>query len=300
MNTTNQINGGPYDETYAAMYNSIWWDSDTWAPEGKFHIETIAKLLKPGGSWLDAGCGNGFFLSQFPEVNRNGLDFSAAMIHEAQKANKDVVFHQQSLTDENEALNGQFNLVTCTGQPWSYLPTLDQIEIAVKNLASWTSDDGKCMLTPVDISDFVPINFPVFHDMESVPNNYALVTGIHWTYKELDHVHHYCLSPMLDQWMRWFSKYFKKVEILRWPHEPKILTIPRRVIVCSEKRKEGDNNLTEFIMHPIPGSNHKQPAFFNPASNLTHKMLLHECFHRLKSGAFFKAIKRKIIYKIRY
>src|SRR4051794_568056 len=128
MKTTNTRAGGPYDEYYASLYDSIWGKNTIWKAEAKFHIQTIAELLKPDTKWLDAGCGTGFFLSQFPEVSRTGFDLSSAMLKEAQKANPSAeAFHQMNLMDDKPEWVNQWGLVTCTGQPWSYLPTLADI-----------------------------------------------------------------------------------------------------------------------------------------------------------------------------
>ncbi len=294
MKTTNTKIGGPYDEYYASRYNKIWGESATWESEAKFHIETISSLLKNANNWLDAGCGTGFLLSKFPGVSRAGFDLSTAMLSEAKKVNHDVEFFNQNLLDAKPGWNNKWDLVTCTGQPWSYLPTLEDIEKAVKNLSAFTSMKGKLMLTPIDISDFIGIHTANFFDEDAIKNEVPVITAIHWSYKELDTIDHNCLSPNLDQWVRWFSKYFHKVEILYWPHEPSFLIIPRRVIVCGEKKSEGDESPAIIIEHPMPAAKNNNAS---PLSFVQSKMLFAELSSRVFSGRIIKGLAKKIFSK---
>ncbi|RQP15177.1 MAG: class I SAM-dependent methyltransferase [Parapedobacter sp.] len=298
METTYHRIDGPYDEHYASLYNQIWCENPIWQTEAKLHIKTIADLINPSGKWLDVGCGTGFLLSCFPDADRVGLDFSNAMLEQARKENPNVSFVHQSMSEPNAELERVgFDLVTCTGQPWSYLPTLEAIEDAVANLASWTSKDGKCMLTPIDISDFMPNQLPVIYDLNQLTNNTTHITGIHWILKEMDTVYHHCLSPNLDQWIRWFSKHFRKVEILKWPHEPDFLLIPRRVIVCSQKRDVGDDSAATIVAHP--NLSDKKIDERSPLAFLPNKALVGELVRRIGSGELAKAAMRKVRHAIK-
>lgn len=291
MTKTNR-DGGPYDERYAELYNSIWWDHDHWKAEGEFHIKTISELIKPESKWLDVGCGNGHFLSNFPEVDRVGLDYSQAMIEEAKKRNPNVDFYHQSIIDDNEALENTYDFVSCTGQPWSYLTNFSELEKAATNLAKWTSDDGVCMLSQLDVSDLIGIDeLPYFFDETDLPPGYAAVTGVYWIHKDISSTYHYCLSPNMDQWIRWLSVHFGKIEVRYGPHEPDYLTIPRRLLICSEKRKKGDLQPTKIIGEPVP-------AFVTRNANdvpyLSNKQLVKEMGRRIVNGSMLRAGVRRI------
>lgn len=148
------------------------------------------------------------------------------------------------------------------------------------------------MLTPIDISDFMPNQLPAVYDLNRLGNNTTHITGIHWILKEMDSIYHHCLSPNLDQWVRWFSKHFRKVEILKWPHEPDFLLIPRRVIVCSQKRDIGDDSPASIITHPsLPD---KKADEKSPLAFLPNKALVGELVRRVGSGELMKAALRKI------
>jgi len=295
MHTTTHVTtrkGGPYDDFYAPLYDELWSNNPVWQAEVRFHTQTIGELLKKGRNWLDVGCGTGYLLSQYSNIDRTGLDFSSSMIKEAVKNNPGVNFIEQSMLEQNPSLDGVYDLVTCTGQPWSYLSNFEEIERSVQNLASWTSRDGICMLTPIDMSDMVEMQLPRVYDLTQVPNQTSLIRGIWWTYKELDTVYHNCLLPNIDEWVRWFSIYFKKVEILYWPHEPAEMIQPKRAVICSQKREVGDTSPVEIVEHPRPP---KPGPFVSPLNYVPSKYLLMEVLGRLKSGRFAKAVFDKLL-----
>jgi SAM-dependent methyltransferase len=299
MRTTHPSTGGPYGENYASQYNNIWGNSEKWGAEAKFHIETISSFIKADTRWLDAGCGTGYFLSHFPDVYRAGFDLSPFMLSEARKANPNAQFFQEmNLLDNKPEWENSWNLVTCTGQPWSYFKTLEEIEQTVENLSKFTSKDGVCILTPIDISDFIGYHVPVFFNEKDIPNEVPVITAVNWIYKELEDVEHQCLYPNLDQWVRWFSKYFYKIEIIQWPHEPAFLVIPRRVIVCSEKREIGDEREAVVIEHSVANvskdeDDEEETTSLSPSS-LSSKQLISELAKRIGSGSIFKAMVRKL------
>lgn len=297
MTQTSTRKGGPYDDYYAPLYNQLWSKNPVWKSEVKFHIQTIGRLLEKGNKWLDVGCGTGHYLSKFQTTDRTGLDFSGAMLKEAKKVNPGVDFYEQSITDSNPALDHVFDLVTCTGQPWAYLSNYEEIENAVENLAKWTSKKGFCMLTPLDISDLAGIEFPKYYDLNDVPNDTSMIRGIWWTYKELDTVYHNMLLPNIDEWVRWFAEYFKRVEILHWPHEPAEMFQPRRALICSQKREIGDKTPVEIIEHSRPP---KPGPTVSPLAYFSNKTILSEFVNRLKTGRFLKAAIDRILPRKRH
>ncbi len=287
-----------YDEQYASLYNEAWWDKDIWKPAGEFHIRTLTSLLKTSENWLDVGCGTGYFLSKFPEVKRFGLDLSSDMLDSARIANPGVTFFHQSMTEKNESLEGRFDLVSCTGQPWSYLPDMDAIELAVIRMAEWTSPNGTCMLVPFDIFDVLELELPTdFYDISANITRDSAPTplGLIWTYKEFDGNYYPQLSPNLDQWVRWFSVFFRKIEILFRTDVPRgTLQALRRIIVCSEKRVPGDDTPANIIYPNQPLHLVREPDTSQNALNaLSSKQLLSELFSRLKSGRLLKSALRR-------
>jgi len=287
-----------YNEQYASVYNGVWWETDMWKPAGDFHISTLASLLKTSKNWLDVGCGTGYFLSKFPEVERFGLDLSPDMLDKARVANPGAEFFHQSMTEKNESLEGRFDLVSCTGQPWLYLSDMDAIERAVIRMAEWTSPTGTCMLAPFDLFDVLGMDLPAdFYDISTTITRDTTPTplGFIWTYKEFDGNYYSLLSPNLDQWVRWFSVFFRRVEILFRSDVPRgSLQALRRIILCSEKREPGDETPAIIIYPNEPLHLVREPDPLQDTMNaLSSKQLLLELFNRLKSGRLLKAALRR-------
>ncbi len=78
---------------YYSYWNKNRKDRKLWDRE-KVALRLISKTLKPGESFLDAGCGNGYFLECvsriFPNRKVSGLDFSKSEVSEARKKGLNV------------------------------------------------------------------------------------------------------------------------------------------------------------------------------------------------------------------
>ncbi|MFC3196180.1 class I SAM-dependent DNA methyltransferase [Parapedobacter deserti] len=289
-----------YDERYASIYNQIWCEKNHWKPLSDFYEKILNSLLQSSKNWLDVGCGTGYLLSKFSEVDRSGMDLSDDMLHIARSANPNATFYKQSMTEKRPELEGKFDLVTCTGQPYCYLPTMGDIELAIARLAEWTAKDGKCMVAPSDLVDIMDIEFPHdLYDLSGLPLSRGVTTlGVVWTSKEHDGAYYYQLCPHLDQLVRWFGDHFRKIEILLRPKSEEGTTrVLRRVIVASEKRDIGDDTPPTIILpsEPLFDVRKNTEEAQSPVSELSNKDLLKELAKRLKSGSLVKAAVKKIV-----
>lgn len=232
----------PYNDDYAKMYNHIWPQNPIHKDEANSHIETIKSLLTLNTRWLDAGCGTGYFLSHFSEISRAGFDLSETMIEIAKNANPGALFlDTHDLSKPNSEWNNNWDLVTCTGQPWAYLGSLELIEKSVENLWSWVSSGGKLFLTPLDIQDLFGVEVKYHFTEEEAQSVNSLMNAVISTYNESNEVGHLNLIyPNLDQWVRWLGKFFGKIEIGTWDNVQSY-SFPRRYLVCSNKKSKHDN-----------------------------------------------------------
>lgn len=239
----------PYNETYAELYNELWPLNPTFIKESEFHIETIKRFIAPDGSWLDTGCGTGYFLSQFRGFKRAGFDKSEPMLRKASEANPDAEFlSHHDISKPNQKWNNKWSLVTCTGQPWSYLRRIDLIETTVKNLYDWTEQvNGKCILTPVDVLDMFNLRPEYVFELKKHLSTPTTMNAIVWSHKESEtmHQHENLMYPNFDQWVRWFSIYFNQIELIQWPIEG--YNIPRRCLVCSRKKEKPNDKEPTLI-----------------------------------------------------
>lgn len=247
---------------YAPHYNDVWHTGGHWAKESEYHLATLAELIDSETLWLDAGCGTGYYLSHFPGVRRVGLDLTPAMLEQARLGSPDAEeFRQGDLRDDIEEWHGRFDLVTSTGQAWTYVDTVDEVERVAENLAGWTAPGGRCFVQVVDIMDMVDCE--VTYNFTGVRSGYeTFVSGVVWSTYDGEATHANMVAPSLDQWVQWLSRHFQRIEIVRWPHDPPhpIVRVPRRSILASRKRERGDTTPAEIVEHPVPPVPGQEPA----------------------------------------
>lgn len=245
-----------YGKDYAEGYAALWQEDDAWYPETRNHLASIAELVGPGRRWLDVGCGTGYFLSKFPGVERAGTDLSPSMLEQARTANPDALFFREGdFREDVPEWHDQWDVVTCTGQPWSYLKTIEEFHLLVENLARWTAPEGVCFVPLLDLADLTGISTPYPPINEPRVLGDLVVTGVIWSSNDVGGgVHRNMLAPALGYWLELFSEHFHRVEVVRWPHEPTFLPIARRNVLASGKRLPGEDGPAEIIYHPIPPS----------------------------------------------
>ena len=242
-----------YGGEYAKRFNTIWHDSDIWRPEAENHIRTLQELVKPDTRWLDVGCGTGWMLSHFPDTERAGMDISPSMLAEARAANPTARFFREGdLRDDVPEWHDAWTLVSCNGAPWSYLDSMEEIHQVVKNLAAWTAPDGQCYLGIFDLTDYTGIKAPYPPPGQERWIDIPVITGVFWSFYDAGGLHQNMIAPSIEYWIDLFCKEFRKVEILRWPHDPPFLLLPRRLLLASEKRQPGDTSEAEIVFHPVP------------------------------------------------
>jgi len=126
---------------------------------------------------------------------------------------------------------------------------MNEMEQTVKNLAAYVASTGSLMLEPLDISDIIPIpgDFPHYYKESDFIEHVPVITGIVWSFKENGVFHYNMLFPSIDQWVRWLSEYFLTIEILPCKEVSPPVCMPRRMIICRDKRASGDLTATRVI-----------------------------------------------------
>jgi SAM-dependent methyltransferase len=245
-----------YDRTYADRYDEDWWESERWGPEAENHVASLRPLLaRPGVRWLDCACGTGWLLSRFPGVARAGFDLTPAMLEHARAANPDALFIEQGdLRRDVPAWRDGFDVVTCTGQPWMYLPSMADVSVAVANMAAWTRPDGVLFVPIADLTDLAGVPLDPNPAGGRPPEGLPVITGALWSQWEYGGMHHHMIAPSLSAWIDLFSRHFLTVEVQRWPHAPGFLPLARRILVGRDKRPPGDTGPTQVVERAVPGT----------------------------------------------
>src|SRR5260370_39956298 len=102
-----------YDANYAASYEEKFLFSNLTKSDSDYEVELLRGFLASGATWLDAACGTGYFLKQFPEVEHAGFDLSPAMIARGRKANPEVPTPENEFSEQVPASSKRWARLTC-------------------------------------------------------------------------------------------------------------------------------------------------------------------------------------------
>src|SRR6476620_1072742 len=165
-----------YDANYAASYEEKFLLSNLTKSDSDYEVELLRGFLASGATWLDVACGTGYFLKQFPDVERAGIDLSPAMIERARKANPGVPITENDFRDPIPAWNNRWGLVSCMWYAYGLVDTVTEVEMVIHNLWSLTSADGTCFVPILDtrLITGVPLPFRKPYDETS----HVEITGI--------------------------------------------------------------------------------------------------------------------------
>ena len=231
-----------YDDSYAAGYDQRFLLEGLSRFHADFEEETLKKLLGDRGSarWLDVACGTGYFLSRFPGYTRAGMDLSPSMLALAKARNADALFFEEGdFRDPYPDWKGKWDLVSCMWFAYCYVDTVDEVELVMSNLASWTSRDGRCFVPICDSEDLM-LGQKIPYEREiGVFGGPLWMNALVWSWKDEKggRLHKDLISPHLDHMVSVMERYFHKVEVIRYPKQGRRAKVVRRkAIVAHEKR----------------------------------------------------------------
>jgi SAM-dependent methyltransferase len=262
-----------YGERYAEQYEQLWQHNPVWAPEAAHYVQSLGEQIREGTRWLDVGCGTGWFLSQFPGVERGGIDLSPAMLAQARKNNPDALFLRQGdIRDDVPEWHDAWDLVSSTGQAWCYVDTMADIQRIAENMARWTAPNGVCMVGAADIFDIAGLVIPMHMPHEPPVTGSARITAAVWNFYDEAGVHEHMIWPSIDVWLGWLAPHFNRIDVVIWPHDPPYpyLHGGRRLVLASRKRRPGDDAPAEIVVHPAPETvGSEEPGDTEPQPTVT-------------------------------
>lgn len=221
-----------YDESYADIYDARFMRGRA----REFEVKLIRERLGSSGTYLDVGCGTGWFLSQFPDRERTGIDLSPSMLVRARAANPGVTIREGSFLSEQPDWEGRWDVVSCMWFAYCYLETVDEVDALIANMARWTRPGGTNLL-PICIVD-ADLGYrrpmPVFGGDQ-------LVTGVTWSWTDpADSKHHrHLIAPHPEHLLGQFAQHFRRVELFAYPRQD--AEAPVHAIVASGRRTPADD-----------------------------------------------------------
>jgi SAM-dependent methyltransferase len=224
-----------YDENYAASYEAKFLTSPITAEDTAFETDLLRELLKPGIEWLDVACGTGYFLRQFPNVRRTGLDLSPDMLALARRDNPGVQLFEQDYRLPKPKWIDRFGLVSCMWYSYTLVDTISEICDVIANLARWTSRSGTCFVPLADPRMIARSNLP--YDVVDGFAGRTIITGITWSFIEDngEKVHAHLVTPQIEFMVEQFKRFFATVRIIRYPHQPDGIN-GRPALIATDKR----------------------------------------------------------------
>ena len=186
-----------YGRHYSQDYATLFIEHPYWAPKLQFNVAALSRLLKPLGNWVDACCGQGWHLAQFPHHQRMGIDLSTAQLDRARALNPGVQFIQADLAEYEFPQDQRFDVVSSFWSSYSYLADEDAIRAVVEKLIRWTAPDGTLYLELTS-----PEMLREFNESEFAADTGSRVTlqssdGVRWLFEDPGGLHG-LVSPPLD------------------------------------------------------------------------------------------------------
>ncbi|MFN8150925.1 MAG: methyltransferase domain-containing protein [Solirubrobacterales bacterium] len=247
-----------YDRDHARAYDERFLLADGWARDGTdFELELIAELLRRASAprWLDVGCGTGFYLSRFPDVQRAGLDLSPAMLELAASRNPGVELTEGTFLDPWPRWRSSWTLVSCMWAAYSYVDSLDQVEQLITNLAAWTAPDG-CLFLPVcDIADLSGgMEVPYRNEETWVFGGELLIKATVWEWHDesIGRRHSDLIAPHIEHLTALAGRHFERIEIVNYPPYLPGWGSRRAIVAARPRAAAGDQPPATVVTRPPP------------------------------------------------
>jgi SAM-dependent methyltransferase len=302
-----------YTSDYAANYNDTFL-LDPYSKAGAdFELSIIKQLINDDTEWLDIACGTGYFLSQFPRVQRAGYDLSPAMLAEAKRVNPNALFFRQGdfRVDIPEWYN-KWSLLTCMWSAYCYVETVAEVEKLIDNMIKWTSEGGSIFIPIVDLEDLRVINVP-YEEPNAVYDGVTYITSCTWTWIEKDtsKFHQNMVAPHVEHFIRLLQPFFETIELVYYPVFQSGWGAKKALVAKNKVNlQENPSHVAKVIRHPVPADSYQahQVAQINnlqtnqtnlSPSSLSNKQLINEIYLRVKNGYLPKSLAKKILQKIK-
>lgn len=232
-----------YDEQYARAYDERFIHDKDYKDTPEFEVKILDRLLNISDNWLDAGCGTGYFLSKFPEKKRAGFDLSEGMLKVAREANPNALFMDKGdFREPHPEWNNQWDLVSCMWCAYSYVESMTEIDLLIRNLSEWTKEGGMFLLPICDLEDVLYWRGELKHHNPDIEifGGPCYINGVVWSYTDskLGKHHENLISPHIEYLKKLLLESFTQVETIYYPPYPFPIPGQRKALLAIGKKQE--------------------------------------------------------------
>jgi SAM-dependent methyltransferase len=286
-----------YTSEYAKSYDEEFLTNPFSKLSLDFEMNVLKKELNPDSTWLDLGCGTGYFLSQFPGIKRAGLDISPGMLQQAMKVSPDsVLFKEGDFRERMPEWDSKWSFISCMWGASHYVDSIFEVENVISNIINWLSEDGSFFLPILDLEDIRPNKHITYKEDNGIYKGSIYVTSVTWRWvkKDLNHVHEHMVAPHIEHFIELLKPHFDSIQILRYP--PYVSGwVSRKAILAKGKRKAITGREAKVTWDKIPDPVHKTPGYYeSPGYFLSNANLFKELVLRFTSGRIFLDLIRKL------
>lgn len=286
-----------YNADYAKAYNARYLLNPFSMTSVEAELSALRRVIRPGTRWLDLGCGTGYFLSCFPEIERAGMDLSPEMLKLASVANPDALFFREGdFRLPVPEWERSWSLVSCMWAAYSYVESIREIEQLVANMISWCKPGGAVFIPIIDLEDLRPNRQLPYKEFAGTFGGFIYLTTVTWTWVEeaSEKVHDHMVAPHVEHFVGLLQPEFDNIEIVRYPPY-QAGWVSRKAVLATGRRETADPlRPAKLSWQPIPPPIDNSAPAPRSLSSLSHRQLLGELFFRLRSGSLFAALGRKL------
>ena len=171
-----------YDDRYGELYRELYIRHPQWRDKHELNLRIVGSLLRPGGTWLDACCGQAWHFTQVGGVAKTGIDLSAAQLAHARKGDPTATFLEGDVLEVE--LDARFDLVTCFWGAYSYLDDPARIAAFVRRAIAWTAPGGALYLELITPATLAAFNATAFAEATGSAVRLRSADGVAWSYRD--------------------------------------------------------------------------------------------------------------------
>ncbi|MCB9185947.1 MAG: class I SAM-dependent methyltransferase [Flavobacteriales bacterium] len=252
---------GIYDSNYAETYDERFLLSEFSKISSDFELELLSEILSENSRWLDVGCGTGYYLSAFQDIERCGVDTSPAMLKIARSRNANARLVEQDFRVYLNQTNDKWDVVSCMWMPYNYLNSMHEFDEFLDNLTHVVEKSGSLFLPLFDLEDIRPhtvLDYDWYTEMPGYEGN-IILTSTTWTWKEKvsGKIHEHLIAPQLGYVLDRLSGLFEQIRVVRYPvYQPD--WVSRKAVLCLNRQEKLSQ--TNIVID-------ENPSCYKPGSN---------------------------------